>query len=76
MLNRRRAASLAEASMFGKRSDRGKRLRTLATLDLKSAGCVHPLVAAKIRELGISLGANLTTERFHRRMNVRMLLEA
>lgn len=49
---------------------------TLVALDLHATIDVHALVAAQIGELRVGLAAHLAPERFHRRVNVLMLLEA
>lgn len=67
---------VAESSVFGKRRGRRKRLTAVRTTDLLTTIGVHPLVATQIRELRVRLGADLAPKRFHRRMDVLVLLEA
>jgi hypothetical protein len=62
--------------MLGQRRDSAESLSALGALDLHATIGVHPLVPAQIRKLGVRLEAHLTLERLHRRMDVRVLLEA
>ena len=68
--------TLAEPLMLTKGGNRRKRLTAVGTLDLLSTVGVHPLVSAEIRELGVSLQADLTLKRLDRTMDVLMLLQA
>jgi hypothetical protein len=62
--------------MLGERCDRAEGLAAFVTLDLHATVGVHPLVAAEVGELGVALEADLTAERLHRAVDVRVLLQA
>ena len=66
----------AESLVLGERGHSGEGLAASVTSNLQSAIGVHTLVATQVRELGVRLGAHLATERFHRGVNVRVLLQA
>lgn len=73
---RRSTGRIAKPFVFGQRGDGVECLSTLGALDLHATVGVHPFVPAQIRELGVRLEADLTLERFHRRMDVGVLFQA
>lgn len=73
---RRARCRVAETLVLGQGRDGAEALEALGALDLHSAIRVHALVPAQIRELGVRLEADLTLERFHGGVDVRVLFEA
>lgn len=73
---RRHGGRVAESFVFGQRGAGAECLAALGALDLHATIGVHSFVAAQIRELRVRLGADFALERFERRMDVRVLLEA
>ena len=68
--------TVAVAAMFGKRRRRGKCLLAVRAVDALATVGVHPLVSAEIRELCVSLEADVTAERLDAAVNVLMLFQA
>lgn len=62
--------------MLRQRRHRAERLAALVALDLQPTVGVHALVTAQIRELRVRLQADLALEWLHRRVDVRVLLQA
>lgn len=62
--------------MLGQGCDGTECLSTLITLDLEPTVGVHTLVAAQVRELGVSLETDFASERLNTRVNVCVLFEA
>lgn len=52
--------AFAEATVFVKRGSGAKHLATIFALDLCPTVCMHALVPAQVRELGVGLVAHLT----------------
>lgn len=62
--------------MLRQRSYGAKALTALGALYLHATVGVHAFVTAQIRELSVSFETNLALERFHRRVDMCVLLEA
>jgi len=68
--------SVAETTMLGERRGRGERLLAVGTSDALPTVGVHALVSAEVRELRVSLVADVALERLHAAVNVLVLFQS
>lgn len=68
--------SVTETTMLGERRGRGERLLAVGTSDALPTVGVHALVSAEVRELRVSLVADVALERLDAAVNVLVLFQS